>query len=93
SPLYGILIVDFFIINKRSIAVESLFDDSSSGRYYFNHGINYRAVFTLLISVAIGIMVMFTPFLNEASDYNCLIGIFSGGGIYYFTCRHLIHKK
>ncbi|MGG5964606.1 NCS1 family nucleobase:cation symporter-1 [Salmonella enterica] len=93
SPLYGILIVDFFIINKRSIAVESLFDDSSSGRYYFNHGINYRAVFTLLISVAIGIMVMFTPFLNEASDYNCLIGIFSGGGIYYVTCRHLIHKK
>ncbi|EAO5494077.1 NCS1 family nucleobase:cation symporter-1 [Salmonella enterica subsp. enterica] len=87
SPLYGILIVDFFIINQRNIEIQSLFDDSPSGKYYFTHGINYRAVITLLLSVATGIIIMFTPFLSKASDYNCLTGILSGGIIYYLAWK------
>ena len=38
APLYGILIADYYIIQKRELDVAQLFSTSSAGRYYYDGG-------------------------------------------------------
>ncbi len=56
APVFGIMIVDYYVIKKQQLNVDDLFSDSSSGRYHYNGGFNGKAMLAWLISgyVAVG---------------------------------------
>jgi len=56
APVFGIMMVDYYIIKKEKIDVDALFDDSSSGQYHYNGGFNYKGMLAWIISgyVAVG---------------------------------------
>ncbi len=56
APVFGIMIVDYYIIKKQKIDVDALFDASPNGKYHYNGGFNHKGMLAWLISgyVAVG---------------------------------------
>ena len=56
APVFGIMIVDYYVIKKEKINVDALFDASPKGKYHYNGGFNRKGMLAWLISgyVAIG---------------------------------------
>ncbi|MDC0216336.1 NCS1 family nucleobase:cation symporter-1 [Candidatus Pelagibacter sp.] len=56
APVFGIMIVDYYIIKKEKIDVDALFSDSASGKYHYNGGFNYKGMLAWILSgyIAVG---------------------------------------
>ena len=56
APVFGIMIVDYYVIKNQKIDVDDLFSDKASGKYHYNGGFNGKAMLAWLISgyVAVG---------------------------------------
>ena len=56
APVFGIMIVDYYVIKNQKLDVDDLFSDKASGKYYYNGGFNGKAMLAWLISgyVAVG---------------------------------------
>jgi NCS1 family nucleobase:cation symporter-1 len=56
APVFGIMMVDYYIIKKEKLDVDALFDDSSKGQYHYNGGFNYKGMLAWILSgyIAVG---------------------------------------
>ena len=56
APVFGIMIVDYYIIKKEKLDVNALFSDKKGGKYYYNDGFNQKGMLAWIISgyIAIG---------------------------------------
>ena len=56
APVFGIMIVDYYIIKKQRIDVDELFSDKPSGRYHYNGGFNHKGMLAWILSgyIAVG---------------------------------------
>ena len=56
APVFGIMIVDYYIIKKEKLDVDDLFDDSASAKYHYNGGFNRKAILAWILSgyIAVG---------------------------------------
>ena len=56
APVFGIMIVDYYIIKKEQLDVDALFDDSSNAKYHYNGGFNRKAILAWILSgyIAVG---------------------------------------
>ena len=56
APVFGIMIVDYYVIKNQKIDVDDLFSEKASGKYHYNGGFNGKAMLAWLISgyVAVG---------------------------------------
>ena len=42
APVFGIMIVDYYVIKKEKLDVNALFSDKKGGKYYYNDGFNQK---------------------------------------------------
>ncbi|MDB2390243.1 NCS1 family nucleobase:cation symporter-1 [Alphaproteobacteria bacterium] len=56
APVFGIMIVDYYIIKKQQLDVNALFDESPDAAYYYNAGLNHKAMLAWVLSgyIAVG---------------------------------------
>ena len=56
APVFGIMIVDYYIIKKEKLDVDDLFDASANARYHYNGGFNHKAIIAWVLSgyIAVG---------------------------------------
>lgn len=87
GPLFGILLVDFYILKRGKISVDDLFDDSPQGKYWYRKGINPKAVAALVPSVGLGLVISFIPALHEVANFSWFIGVFLSAASYRWIAR------
>lgn len=78
GPIAGIMIVDYFIINKQSLDLVSLY---KAGGYYPN--VNYQGLIAFFIPVALTIYSLSSGKLHWFYDYGWFTGSIFGAIIYY----------
>ncbi|GAB02539.1 MULTISPECIES: NCS1 family nucleobase:cation symporter-1 [Acinetobacter] len=93
GPLFGILLTDFYFIHKQNVVVDDLFNDKPTGHYYYQKGINRKAVIALITSVSIGLMLVLIPSLQFLAPFNWFIGVLFGGTFYYTISRETVSAK
>jgi len=56
APVFGIMIVDYYIIKKEKIDVDALFDDSPKAKYHYSGGFNTKGMIAWILSgyIAVG---------------------------------------
>ncbi len=56
APVFGIMIVDYYIIKKQKLDVDDLFSESASGKYHYNGGFNGKGMLAWVLSgyIAVG---------------------------------------
>jgi NCS1 family nucleobase:cation symporter-1 len=87
GPLYGIVIVDYFLIKKKEIDVDSLYTESPQGRYWYEGGINKKSVYALLIAGFSAIIATFV--VTELANY----ALFIGGTVAAVTYRFMMQPE
>jgi NCS1 family nucleobase:cation symporter-1 len=87
GPLFGILIVDFYLIKRGQVSVDDLFDATPQGQYWYRNGFNPKAIAALIPSVAIGLVISFIPALHEVANFSWFIGVFLSGAAYRWIAR------
>ncbi|MBT0721173.1 NCS1 family nucleobase:cation symporter-1 [Rosenbergiella collisarenosi] len=88
GPLFGILLCDFYLIKRGKIDVDDLFNATKQGRYWYQGGVNLRAVAALVPAVTIGLVISFIPSLHEVANFSWFIGV-GIAGIAHF----LLHPR
>jgi NCS1 family nucleobase:cation symporter-1 len=87
GPLFGILLVDYYLIKKQQIDVDALFNDGPSGRYWYTNGVNWTAVRALVLAAIIGVAITFTPALQPVANFSWFTGCLLGGLFFFVMAR------
>ena len=94
GPIGGILIVDYFFIQKQKLSVDSLYQ--ARGRYWYTRGINWRAVAAFIIGVIpnlpgflikIEVSSNIPPFFETLYSYAWFVGMGVSGVLYWLFMR------
>jgi NCS1 family nucleobase:cation symporter-1 len=81
GPVAGIMIVDYFLIRKTVLDVNSLYH--REGAYHYTKGINPRAVVALVLGVTLALVGLIYPPLHFLYDYAWFVGFFTAGFVYF----------
>ncbi|HLX03703.1 MAG TPA: NCS1 family nucleobase:cation symporter-1 [Trinickia sp.] len=87
GPLYGVLIVDFYLVKRQKVVLDDLYSVSEKGAYWYRNGVNYRAVFALLPAAVIAMACVLIPALQEAANYSWFVGVLVSGVVYRLLVR------
>jgi NCS1 family nucleobase:cation symporter-1 len=82
GPIAGIMIVDYFIINKQNLDLVSLY---TRGGIYAD--VNYQGMIAFIIPVALTIFTLTSGYLNWFYNYGWFTGSILGALIYYMLKR------
>ncbi|QOZ84934.1 MULTISPECIES: NCS1 family nucleobase:cation symporter-1 [Chromobacterium] len=86
GPLFGILIADFYLIRHRVIHVDDLYSNRAGGHYWYQNGVNPKALYALAPSVLIGLIIIFSSW-ETLANFNWFIGCGLGFSTYYLLMR------
>jgi len=85
APVYGIMIIDYYVIKKEKIKENDLFSDSKSGAYYYNDGWNTKAFVAWIIAGVFSVATVWHPALSSLGGYAWIIGAALGAIIHYIA--------
>ncbi len=88
APVYGIMIVDYYIIKNGKIDVNSLFSAKSGGKYYYNGGWNTKAFISWIIAGIFSIATVWHPSLSALGGYAWIIGAALGAILHYIMSKN-----
>jgi len=84
APVYGIMIVDYYVIKKERIDINQLFSSKKGGKYYYNDGWNQKAFVAWAVAGVFSVLTVWHPSLSSLGGYAWIIGAALG------TVLHLI---
>jgi len=86
APLFGILIVDYYVVRKQQLSREDLYN-MEGGQYHYKKGWHDNAVIAFVIGGAFSVATVWVPILSDLSGYAWIVGAALGGFIYYVRTR------
>lgn len=87
GPIAGVLIADYFVVRKRIIAVEDLYQ--RGGLYEFSSGVNWRAVTAFAAGVLLALLGLVVTPLRPLFDYAWFIGF----GVSFLVYTNLMRRR
>jgi len=72
GPIAGIMIADYFVVRKRTLQVDALYE--RGGTYEYRGGFNYRALFSLALGIVVALCGLLFPPLRWLYDYAWFVG-------------------
>lgn len=87
APVYGIMIVDYYLVKKEKINLDQLFNADPSGHYYYSNGWNQKAIIAMVIAGIFSVLTVWHSDLAFLSGFAWVIGAILGGAIYRFMMR------
>ncbi|MBJ7553231.1 NCS1 family nucleobase:cation symporter-1 [Marinomonas spartinae] len=87
GPLYGIILMDYFVVRKQQIDVDALYTEDTDQAYWYDNGINKKAVYALIIAGVSSIITSFV--LTDLANFS----LFISGGIAAIAYKQLMSKE
>ena len=80
APVFGIMIVDYYVIKNEKLHVNDLFSAKRKGKYYYNDGFNHKGMYAWIISGYIAVGTVWPNILIIDSLSNFFANLGGGGG-------------
>jgi len=74
APVYGIMIVDYYVIKNQRIDINQLFSSKKGGKYYYNDGWNQKAFVAWGIAGVFSVLTVWHPALSGLGGFAWIIG-------------------
>jgi NCS1 family nucleobase:cation symporter-1 len=85
GPIAGIMIADYFILRKRQLDVDALYQ--AEGKYSYSRGVNWIAIAALAAGIAIALIGLIVPALRWLYDYAWFVGFLVAGTLYLLLMK------
>ena len=83
GPLFGIVIADYYLINKKNINNKDIFSLDISGAYYFTGGWQIKGFYSLIIGFIFSASTIWNPQLDFLQSFSWIIGAVISWITYY----------
>ena len=80
APVFGIMIVDYYVIKNEKLNVNDLFSEKRKGKYYYEDGFNKKGMLAWVISGYIAVGTVWPNILIIDSLSNFFANLGGGGG-------------
>lgn len=87
APVYGIIIVDFYLVKSGKLDVDQLFSAAPDGPYFYTNGWNIAAVVSFVLPAIFSVLTVWVPMLNALSGFAWIIGAGFGGVFYWAIAK------
>ncbi len=87
APVYGIMIIDYYMIKGGKLDLEKLFSADPSGEYYYDNGWNRTALLAFVVGGIFSVATVWVPALASLSGFAWVIGAALGAGVYWVLAR------
>ena len=87
GPISGVMIVNYYIINKSNLDVKDIHSASSVSIFYFSKGWHIKAVYSVVIGFIFASSTIWNFNLMFLQSYAWIIGTLTSGFIYYLLDR------
>jgi NCS1 family nucleobase:cation symporter-1 len=87
APLFGILIVDYYLIRKQELSRDDLYN-MEGGKYHYKNGWHDNGVIAFAIGATFSVATVWVPMLSDWSGYAWIVGAALGGIIYYARTKN-----
>lgn len=91
GPIAGVMIADYFVIRRAHLDVADLY--RRGGVYEYAGGVNWRAVTSLTVGVAVALLGLATPTLRLLYDYAWFVGFAVSGAVYVVVMRGTLEVR
>jgi nucleobase:cation symporter-1, NCS1 family len=81
GPLFGIIMIDYFVLRKQQVSVADLFRER--GPYYYRRGWNPIAVVSFVASATPAIILALVPAFDFWAPFSWFIGAALGAAVHY----------
>ena len=83
GPIFGIVITDYYLVNKSKINNKDLYSPMSDGSYFFSNGWHVKGIYALIIGFIFSSSTIWNLNLNFLQSYSWLIGALMSSITYY----------
>jgi len=83
GPLFGIIIVDYYLIKRQQVDVDAMFKAEPDSPYWYSGGLNMRAVAAFIVGAAISAVLALVPMFNAIAPFSWFIGVAISGVLYW----------
>jgi NCS1 family nucleobase:cation symporter-1 len=83
APVYGIMMVDYYLIRKGCLDIEHIFSMSPAGLYYYDKGWNRKGMIAFGLAVMFSVATVWVPALAFLSGFSWIMGAAIGAALYY----------
>jgi len=87
GPLFGIMICDYYFINKGNLVNKDIYSLETNGAYYFSGGWHVKGVYSIFIGFIFSASTIWNSNLMFLQSYSWMIGAFISGFIYYLLAK------
>lgn len=86
GPLFGIIMVDYYILRKQHVLVRDLFREE--GDYTYTRGWNHKALISFVVAAVPSIVFALVPTFAALSAFSWFIGAGVGFAVHYFLSHN-----
>ena len=87
GPIFGIMIIDYYLIKKQDLSNKDIFLMESSSIYYYSKGWQLKGVYSLILGFIFSASTIWNINLMIFQSYSWIIGAFVSGLVYYLLAR------
>lgn len=87
GPIAGIMIADYFLVRRAELNVDDLYLRHRS--YEYSGGVNYRALFALVVGITVALLGLVIPALRWLYDYSWFVGFLVAGTVHIALVRRV----
>ena len=83
GPIFGIVITDYYLVNKTKINNKDLYSSNNDGSYFFSNGWHIKGIYALIIGFIFSASTIWNTNLMFLQSYAWIIGAFVSSLVYY----------
>ena len=87
GPLFGIMIVDFYLIKKGSLINKDIYSLETNGAYFYSGGWHIKGVYSLILGFIFSASTIWNFNLMFLQSYSWIIGAFIASLSYFLLAR------
>ncbi len=87
GPLFGIMMVDYFLVKKGQVNVDELFQTNHDGPYWYRKGVNPKALWAFIPTATVTAIIALVPTFEFWAPFSWIIGTLAAAGVYYAIAR------
>ncbi len=87
GPLFGIIIVDYYLVRRGRVDVDALYREGDTSPYWYQGGVNRRAVGVFVIAATVAAIVALVPAFGVVAPFSWFVGAGLSGALYWAMAR------
>jgi NCS1 family nucleobase:cation symporter-1 len=93
GPLFGIIVVDYYLVRRGQIEVEALYREGSGSPYWYQHGFNWRAIGVFVIGATVAVIIALVPAFKALAPFSWFVGAGLSAVLYWATARGAVVQQ